>query len=252
MDVVGRRQRGWTRRTVCALAGVVLLLVVVSGCRWPRDVGTTLDDVRGGVLRVGVSEAPPWTRVADDGTVTGAEARLVQRLAERLDARVEWYPGSESTLMAALKDRVLDLVVGGLDAKAPWTEQAALTRPYVTMRTVVAVPDGVAAPSDLAGVRVAAPAGTAEIAALRGEDAVPVPVPDVTGREGLPVVVGQWRLAELGLRDGGHHLAKHDHVWAVPLGENGWQVEVERFLLGLSHGEVEDLLADAEREEAAA
>ncbi|SCL26307.1 polar amino acid transport system substrate-binding protein [Micromonospora pallida] len=242
--------RGRTWRAPLALVGVVLLLAV-SGCRWPRDTGTTLDDVRGGVLRVGVSEAPPWTRVADDGMVTGAEARLVQRLADRLDARVEWYPGSESTLMAALKDRVLDLVVGGLDAKAPWTREASLTRPYVTMRTVVAVPDGVAAPAELAGQRVAATAGTAEIAALRGEDAVPVPVPEVTGREPLPVVVGQWRLAELGLRGSGHEVAKHDHVWAVPLGENGWQVEVERFLLALSHREVEDLLVDAEREEAA-
>ncbi|MFI6823269.1 substrate-binding periplasmic protein [Micromonospora sp. NPDC050187] len=248
--MTGGRGRGRRWRATTALAGVVLLLAL-SGCRWPQDASTTVGDVRGGVLRVGVSEAPPWTRVADDGTVTGAEIRLVQRLADRLDARVEWYPGSESTLMAALKDRVLDLVVGGLDAKAPWTKQAALTRPYVTMRTVVAVPDGVTAPSDLAGARVAAPAGTAEIAVLRGEDAVPVPVPEVTGREGLPVVVGQWRLTELGLRDGGHDLAEHDHVWAVPLGENGWQVEVERFLLALSHGEVEKLLVDAEHEEAA-
>lgn len=233
------------RRTAMALAGVLLLLV--AGCDWPRDVGTTLNDVRGGVLRVGVTEAPPWTRIADDQTVAGAEARLVERLAQRLDARVEWHPGTESELMAALKDRILDLVVGGLDAKAPWTKEAALTRSYVTMRTVIAVPAGVPAPTDLDGVRVAVPAGSAEVAALRGEDAVPVAVPEVTGREGLPVVVGQWRLAELGLQETGHDLASHDHVWAVPPGENGWQVEVERFLLALSHSEVEDLLADAER-----
>ncbi|NJP31058.1 substrate-binding periplasmic protein [Micromonospora thermarum] len=237
------------RRTI-ALVGVVLVLL--AGCRWPQDVGTTLEDVRGGVLRVGVTEAPPWTRVTDAGAVTGAEARLVERLAQRLDARVEWYPGSESSLMAALNGRVLDLVVGGLDAKAPWTKEASLTRPYVTMQTIVAVPAGVPAPQELAGARVAVPAGTAEVAALRGEEAVPVPVAEVTGREGLPVVVGQWRLAELGLRATGHELAIHDHVWAVPPGENAWQVEVERFLLALSHGEVEGLLAAAEREEASA
>ncbi|TDB92727.1 transporter substrate-binding domain-containing protein [Micromonospora fluostatini] len=236
------------RRTIVVAA---VVLVLVTGCRWPQDVGTTLEDVRGGVLRVGVTESPPWTRVGDDGSVTGAEAELVQRLAQRLDARVEWYPGSESTLMAALKDRVLDLVVGGLDAKAPWTEEAALTRPYVTVRTVVAVPPGVATPTDLAGTRVAVPAGTAEVAALRAAEADPVPVAEVTGKEDLPVVVGQWRLADLGLRETAHDLAVHDHVWAVPPGENGWQVEVERFLLALSHGEVERLLATAEREEVA-
>ncbi|WFE26053.1 transporter substrate-binding domain-containing protein [Solwaraspora sp. WMMD791] len=237
-------------RRTALLAGVILLLL--AGCQWPQDAGTTARDVQGGVLRVGVSEAPPWTRIADDGTVSGAEAMLVRRLAQRLDARVEWHPGSESTLMAALKDRVLDLVIGGLDASVPWTEHASLTRPYVTMRTVVAVPADVPHLDDLARTRVAVPAGTVQIAALRGKDAVPVPVTEVTGREGLPVVVGQWRLAELGLRDTGHELAKHDHVWAVPPGENGWQVEVERFLLALSHGEIEALLVAAERGEGTA
>jgi polar amino acid transport system substrate-binding protein len=230
----------------------VLAAVVLAGCGWPKDAGTTLADVRGGVMSVGVTEHRPWTRVADDATVTGAEVRLVERLAARLGARVEWHTGSESMLMAALRDRVLDLVVGGLDSKAPWMKEASLTRSFVTMRTMVAVPAGVPAPRDLAGVRVAVTAGTAEIADVIRKGAVPVPVPEIAGTEGMPVVVGEWRVAELDLRATGHEVAKHDHVWAVPLGENGWQVEVERFLLALSHGEVVALLAEAERAEARA
>ncbi|WP_304523767.1 ABC transporter substrate-binding protein [Actinoplanes sp. DH11] len=233
-----------------ARVGLLLAMVLVlAGCGWPRDAGTTLADVRGGVLRVGITENPPWT-VAPG---RGAEAELVKRLAAELGSRVEWYPGSESALMAALKDRVLDLVVGGLGATAPWTDTAALTRPYVTMRTVVAVPGsrpgrGPAPdlPDDLDGVRVAVVAGTAEVAAVAAEGAVAVAVPEVTGREGLPVVVGEWRLAELGLSDSGHELGKADHVWAVPPGENGWLAEVERFLLGLSHEQVTALLVAAE------
>ncbi|MEV0731223.1 transporter substrate-binding domain-containing protein [Polymorphospora sp. NPDC050346] len=233
------------RRLVAVL---VALLLLATGCRgWPADAGDTLAHVRDGVLRVGVTENPPWTTVADDGVVAGAEARLVRRLAGRLGARVEWYPGSESTLMAAVKDRVLDLVIGGLDAKAPWTESASFTRPYVTTRTVVAARPGVEVPDDLDDVRVAVPAGTAEVAALAGEGAVVVPVPEVTGAETIPVVVGEWRVAALGLDESGHDLGGQDHVWAVPPGENGWQVEVERFLLGLSHAEVTRLLVEAER-----
>lgn len=231
------------RRFVSVLAAVALL---VAGCQWPRDADRTLADVRGGVLRVGITEDPPWTEVADDGSVDGVEVRLVEQLARRLDTRVEWYPGSESSLMAALQARVLDLVVGGLDAAAPWLKEAALTRPYVTLRTVVAVPSGVAVPENLAGVRVAVPAGTAEVAALIAERAVPVPVVEVTGAEGLPVVVGEWDLDRFGLREAGHELAKHDHVWAVPPGENAWLVEVERFLLALSRGSVERLLVEVE------
>jgi len=227
-------------------AGAAALLSFAGGCTWPQDAGTTLDDVRGGVLRVGVSEDPPWTHVADDGTPTGAEVRLAQRLAQRLGARIQWCPGSESALMPALKDRVLDLVVGGLDAAAPWTAEVSLTRPYVTMRTVVAVPPGTTVPDDLSGVRVGVRAGTAEVAALAREGAQVVALPEVTGRERMPVVVGEWRLQELGLTPLAHDLSRHDHVWAVPPGENAWQVEVERFLLELSHPEVTRLLAEAE------
>jgi polar amino acid transport system substrate-binding protein len=226
---------------------VVTALTVLAGCGWPHDAGTTLEDVRGGVLRVGVTENPPWVRLAPDGDPEGAEAELVRLLADRLGATVQWYPGSESALMAALKDRVLDVVVGGLDAAAPWTAEASLTSPYVTMRTVVAAPPGTTVPDDLAGVRVAVQGGTAEVAALAAEDAEVVTVPEVTGAEGLPVVVGEWRLAELGLTGSDHELGSHEHVWALPPGENGWQAEVERFLLGQSHRDVEQLLVIAER-----
>ncbi|WP_430788659.1 substrate-binding periplasmic protein [Actinoplanes sp. G11-F43] len=232
------------------MMGVLLAMVlsgVVAGCGLPRDSGTTLRDVRGGVLRVGVTENPPWTEVPGDGPPAGAEAVLVQRLATRMGATVQWYPGSESELMAAVKDRVLDLVIGGLDAAAPWTDDAALTRPFVTMRTVVAAPAGVPVPDDLAGVTVAVEAGTAEVAAVAAEDATVVPVREVTGDEGMPVVVGEWRLAELNLIESGHELGSHDHVWALPPGENGWQAEVERFLLAQTHTGVEELLVAAER-----
>ncbi|GAA1340940.1 substrate-binding periplasmic protein [Saccharothrix algeriensis] len=220
---------------------LVLVGVLVAGCGLPHDVDGTLDRVRGGVLRVGVTEHRPWTVLGDE--VTGAEAELVQRLADRLGARVRWRRGAESELMAAVARRQLDLVVGGLAEDAPWTEHASLTRPYATSRVVVAAAGEV--PADLAGVRVAVRAGTAEVAALTAQDAVPVPVDDVAGAVDLPVAVEHWRAAGLGLRVTDHVLLEREHVWALPLGENGWQVEVERFLLGLPDGEVDRLLAEA-------
>jgi polar amino acid transport system substrate-binding protein len=228
---------------MAALAALATLAALVAGCDWPKDADGTLAAVRGGVLRAGITAHPPWTSVSGD-SVGGAEARLVERLAGRLDARVEWVRGAESELMRALRERVLDVVIGGLDAQAPWVQEVSLTRPYVRVSTVVAVPDGVPAPTDLAGVAVAVPAGSAEIAALADEGARPVPVAEVTGEERTPVVVDDWRASALGLRPTGVELAAHDHVWAVPLGENGWQVEVERFLLGLPDGEVQRLLGE--------
>lgn len=232
-------------------AVLFLVMLLAAACGLPRDTSSTLADVRGGVLKVGVTENPPWVTVPDNGPPSGAEVELVARLAADLGARVEWYPGTESSLMAALKDRVLDVVVGGLDAKAPWTKEASLTRPYVTMRTLVAAPAGTRVPDDLTGQRVAVQAGTADIAALTSEGATVVAVDKVTGAEGVPVVAGEWRLAELGLVASRHELGTSDHVWAVPPGENAWQSEVERFLLNLSHADVVGLLVEAERAEAA-
>ncbi|QFZ19375.1 transporter substrate-binding domain-containing protein [Saccharothrix syringae] len=143
---------------------LLVLALVLAGCGLPRDVEGTLDRVRAGVLRAGVTDNPPWTRAWDEAPA-GVEVELVERFAAGLGARVEWRPGSESTLMTALEGRELDLVVGGLEEQSPWVEQASLTRPYAER-----------------------------------------------------------------------------HVWALPLGENAWQVEVEEFLATLPDGEVERLL----------
>lgn len=237
------------RRIGAVLAAV---LALAGACGFPRDTGSTLADVRDGVLRIGVTENAPWVSVPDEGPPAGAEVELANRLAARLHARVEWYPGSESELMAALKDRVLDVVIGGLDDAAPWTELAALTRPYVGMRSVVAAPAGVTVPDDLSGVEVAVRGGTADVAALTAAGATVRAVAEVTGDERIPVAADEWQLGELGLTASKHELDARNHVWAVPPGENAWQSEVERFLLDLSHDEVTALLVAADRAEAAA
>ncbi|MEU4745395.1 transporter substrate-binding domain-containing protein [Actinosynnema sp. NPDC023658] len=221
---------------------LVLVAVLATGCGLPRDVDGTSERVRGGVVRVGVAENRPWTRVGDGGEVSGVEVELVRRLAERVGARVEWTVGAESSLMAAVGERQLDLVVGGLEGNSPWIEEASLTRPYAVTKVVVAAAGDV--PEDLAGVRVAVRAGTDEAAALAEEDAVVVPVEEVGEARDLPVAVDDWRTAGLGLRAGKQVLVERSHVWALPLGENGWQVEVERFLAELPGGEVERLLAE--------
>ncbi len=217
---------------------VVVLLLLAAGCGVPRDAGTTLDDVRGGVLRVGVTANAPWTTVADDGAVDGVEVTLVKRLADALDTTVEWYPGSESELMAALRHRVLDLVIGGLTDDAPWIKEASLTRPYITTRTVVAARPGVAVPEDLSGTRVAARAGSDDIALVLKEDALPVASRDPLAETGLPVVADEWELGPAGLSASKHTLAESKHVIAVPLGENGFQLAVEDFLATLKRNEL--------------
>jgi polar amino acid transport system substrate-binding protein len=64
---------------------------------------------------------------------------------------------------------------------------------------------------------------------LKEKGAVPVPVEDLSVAR-MPVAAYEWQLKEWGLEPTGVELPEEKHVMAVPLGENGWLVELERFL----------------------
>jgi polar amino acid transport system substrate-binding protein len=222
----------------------VLAALLLTGCGIPRDPESTLDRVRGGTLRVGITESEPWTRL-EAGQPGGVEVELVRRFATELGARVEWVDGSEADLIAALEVRELDLVVGGLTADTPWQTKAAITRSYATTRMVVAVPASQPVPDDIAGLRVAVELGSDAAGILEDKtDAIPVRVPDVTQVKGSAVAVDEWLLDNLDLRDTGVHLRKVKHVMATPLGENAFLVRLERFLI--AHQDQVPTLLDAE------
>lgn len=117
-----------------ALLLVAVVTLLLAGCQggFPADPQGTLDRAREGVLRVGVSENPPWTLVAADGSVAGSEVELLTDYAETIDAEVEWVPAGENTLAAMMREGQLDVVVGGLASGVPWTSEIATTRPYAT------------------------------------------------------------------------------------------------------------------------
>jgi polar amino acid transport system substrate-binding protein len=234
------------RTLPAALAAVALLAALAAGCGVPRDPESTLDRVRGGTLRAGITVSDPWTTL-DAGRPGGVEVELVERFAGELGATVEWVDGSEADLIAALEVRELDLVVGGLTAETPWQSKAAITRSYATTRVVVAVPASQPPPDDIAGLRVAVEAGTDAAGILEDKtDAIPVRVPDVTQVKGSAVAIDEWLLADLDLRDTGVHLSKAEHVMATPLGENAFLVRLERFLIA-HQAEVPALLDAAAR-----
>ncbi|MFD1718331.1 transporter substrate-binding domain-containing protein [Georgenia deserti] len=120
------------RRT---LPAAVALLVALSGCGLtiPTDPDGTLDRVRGGTLRVGVSVNPPWTDLPEgtDADPTGTEVELVEQFAaDRLGAQVQWEPGGEEELVTALEHGEIDLLIGGLTARTPWADRIAATYRY--------------------------------------------------------------------------------------------------------------------------
>jgi hypothetical protein len=46
----------------------------------------------------------------------------------------------------------------------------------------------------------------------------------------MPVAAYTWQLKEWGFEPTGVELPEEKHIVAVPLGENGWLVRLERFL----------------------
>lgn len=122
------RPRWWRCLSIVAL----ILTCALSGCGLtvPSDPDGTLQSVRGGELRVGVSPDPGLVQVDEDRSPTGSIPDLVTGFADTLDADVDWTEGSEETLVGMLERGDLDLVVGGITEDSPWIDSAGMTRGY--------------------------------------------------------------------------------------------------------------------------
>lgn len=212
------------------LALALALFLSLGACdATPRDPEGTLDRVSGSLLRVGVTESDPWVTLEGDQPA-GVEVTLVERFAETIDAEIEWVEGSEEELFGALKYGEIDLLIGGLSVRSPFAKEASLTHPYLTTQVVVALPDDEDPPEDIAGVEVAAEKGTEAAGILAKTDAKVTLVDDAAEVDGLRAI-DDYLLDDLGLQETGDTLVETDHVMAVRLGENGFMVTLERFLL---------------------
>lgn len=107
-------------------------LASLLACGLPRDPEDTLSRVRGGTLRVGVVDAPPWAMHEPGRPPRGREVEAAERLAHDLGATIEWVPGGETRLMHALQTYELDLVIGGLIKDSPYQGEVGFTRAYLT------------------------------------------------------------------------------------------------------------------------
>lgn len=115
-----------------------VLAVLLTGCgiQVPADPHGTLEHVRDGVMRVGVTENSPWVELGETAEPSGTEPELVAEFANQLGAQIEWTAASEAVLMDSLERGELDMAIGGFLDDTPWAEKGATTLPYVEMTTV--------------------------------------------------------------------------------------------------------------------
>lgn len=110
---------------------LILAGLLIAGCdALPQDNAGTLERVRGGILRVGVADHPPWVEFAEE-RITGIEPALIEQWARELDAQIHWQRGAEAELVEALHRRELDVVAAGFDRKSPYSSKLGLSQAYV-------------------------------------------------------------------------------------------------------------------------
>jgi polar amino acid transport system substrate-binding protein len=221
---------------VCALAALA------AGCQFPADPEGTLDRVEGGTMRVGVIHDPPWVILGEGSDPAGVEPELVRRFAETIDAEIEWVEGTEADLAAAMGGFQLDLMIGGLTREFPYVRDVAMTAPYVDTEIELGLPPGEELPDELGGVEVYVERSSEAAALLREEedDAVPVFFDSLDEVDGL-ALLDTYDIDAIDYERTDYILRDDEHAMAVPLGENAFMVELERFLLDRGE-EAEDLL----------
>jgi polar amino acid transport system substrate-binding protein len=109
---------------------VLLPLLAVACGSLPGDPENTSGRIASThELRVGLTDNGEWTN-AQTAEPTGIEPDLVRQFARSIGAKVLWSRGSETSLAQQLKERELDIAIGGFDAKTPWKSIAGVTQPF--------------------------------------------------------------------------------------------------------------------------
>jgi polar amino acid transport system substrate-binding protein len=208
-----------------------LVALISASCDFPRDPRGTLDKVQNGTIRVGIVNHDPWTQI-EEGRATGVEVELLREFAGELEAEIVFVQGTMPELLEAARQGEVDVVAGGFTDTSPGVsegKEAGITSPYLMTRFAVGVPPGRAAFDDLSGRKIAVERIDGTAALLKEEGAIPVPVEDLSSAE-MAIAAYPWQLEVWGFEPTGVELPEEKHIMAVPLGENGWLVRLERFL----------------------
>ncbi len=154
----------------------------------------------------------------------------MRSFAEELGAETEFFEGTVPELLEATKAGELDVVIGGLTRDTPGLRQeAGVTNSYLKTQMVVGVPPSQEVFDDLSGREVAVEHIDETAVRLKERGAIPVQVGDLSSAN-RPVAAYDWQLEEWGFESTNIKLPEEKHVMAVPRGENGWLVRLERFL----------------------
>lgn len=221
-----------------------LIALLLSACNYPMDSAGTLNRVRGGEMRVGVAENPPWV-IIDGDHVRGVEPSLIAEWAHSLNARIIWVRAAPEDLVEALHRREIDVMAAGLERTTPHRAKLAMTQPYVSTQWRIALPPGQTAPQEWEGWRVAVPPNRLALSALlREKQAEPVAV-GADSNLVLPIAGYRFEVIRKGWPLADEVLQTQERALAVSQGENAFLLNLEHFLQKHSEDQIERMAAEA-------
>lgn len=154
-----------TRRTAAALAGCLIAAALATGCGGSsaetEERGYRL--VEDGKLTFAMSgQYRPFNYFEDDGELAGFDVELGNEIAERLDLKPNPVTGPFNSLVAGLKAKRYDLIVGSMSPTGERRKQVDFTDEYYVSgaQLFVGNDSAVASVDDLKDARVGVVLGT--------------------------------------------------------------------------------------------
>lgn len=147
----------------------VCLMVCMTACgpkEEPRN--PELDAIKErGTLRIGVTQAPPYSVKGEDGTYTGFDIELAAKVCQKLGVQPEFVEVAWSDRVFALKQGRVDCLWSGLTAVSQLKETVEFSQTYLVSQPVLVVLRENKDNQNVAGKSVAAEVDSASQSAVR-------------------------------------------------------------------------------------
>ncbi|MCI1672891.1 MAG: ectoine/hydroxyectoine ABC transporter substrate-binding protein EhuB [Bifidobacterium tibiigranuli] len=141
-----------SKRMMTAGAVAISCLIVFAGCGSSSSNGSGASSSGGlsvesaekkGYLNIAIGNEPPYTKLSDDGTVTGAEPDVVRAVAKSMGIKsVKGTVSSYDGMIPGLNANRWDVVAAGLFMKQSRCSQVIYTSPVVVSTEAFAVKAG--------------------------------------------------------------------------------------------------------------
>ena len=148
-----------TKRLACAGLLTIIFVILLAACGAPKSTGNQAVIQKVGVIKVGTSaDYPPFEYFNSNGEKAGFDIALMEEIAKRLGAKLEWDDMAFESLMAAVEKGEIDLAISAIPYQAEAPDKVAFSDPYYVAKDAMVAAEPFAGqiknPADVTGNKV--------------------------------------------------------------------------------------------------